>query len=446
MATAVVIFTRDLRVRDHPALSAACSSSDRVLPGFVLDEEILGSSFNRPNRTGFLLEALTDLDGSLRKRGGRLVLRRGQWVDQVLKLARDANATEIHVSDDVSGLAQRRLATLENVASERRVSVRRHDGITIVSPGAITPPNGDHYKVFTPYYRRWLDLPWRPSTRAPTTIHTDQGIQSELIPSLDEVVRGVRSPDVMPGGETEARRRLKTWSRSGLNNYAQRRDDLSDDVTSRLSAYLHFGCVSPLEVATNLRGDPRGEAFVRQLCWRDFYHQVLAARPDAAWHDYRSRGDRWNDDRDGFDAWRLGRTGFPVIDAGMRQLAREGFMHNRVRMIVASFLTKDLYIDWRWGASHFLDWLVDGDVANNNLNWQWTAGTGTDANPYRVFNPTVQGTRFDPRGDYIHRYVAELADVPGPEVHNPGPSIRSRVSYPAPIVDHRDAIARYQER
>lgn len=168
-------------------------------------------------------------------------------------------------------------------------------------------------------------------------------------------------------------------------------------------------------------GEPGGEALVRQLCWRDFYHQLLAARPDASWQDYRTRDDDWSDDHDAFETWRLGRTGFPVVDAGMRQLAREGFMHNRARMITASFLTKDLYIDWRWGASHFLDWLTDGDIANNNLNWQWTAGTGTDSNPYRVFNPTVQGPRFDPDGDYVRRYVPELADVPGPQVHDADP-------------------------
>jgi deoxyribodipyrimidine photo-lyase len=250
----------------------------------------------------------------------------------------------------------------------------------------------------------------------------------------------------MVGGEAEARRRLNAWTRRGLGEYGERHDDLAGDATSRMSPYLHFGCISPLEVATKLRGRVGGEPFVRQLCWRDFYLQVLAARPDAAWHDYKDRGDTWNSDADGLAAWQEGRTGFPVVDAGMRQLVREGFMHNRARMVVASFLTKDLMIDWRLGAAHFLDWLLDGDIANNNLNWQWTAGTGTDSNPHRVFNPTVQGTRFDPAGDYVRRYVPELADVPGKAVHDPNPATRATTGYPLPIVDHREAIEEFKAR
>ena len=189
------------------------------------------------------------------------------------------------------------------------------------------------------------------------------------------------------------------------------------------------------------------EPFVRQLAWRDFYHQVLAARPDASWADFRHRGDHWVSDPAGLDAWREGRTGFPVVDAAMRQLLREGYMHNRARMVVASFLTKDLGIDWREGARHFLTWLTDGDVANNNLNWQWTAGTGTDTNPNRIFNPTVQGQRFDPDGVYVRRYVDELAAVPGGgAVHTLGPIERAAAGYPEPILDHHAAIAEYRAR
>jgi deoxyribodipyrimidine photo-lyase len=185
---------------------------------------------------------------------------------------------------------------------------------------------------------------------------------------------------------------------------------------------------------------------VRQLCWRDFFHQVLAARPDAAWADYRPRGDRWRDDPVALGAWRDGTTGYPVVDAGMRQLRAEGFMPNRARMVVASFLTKDLNVDWRLGARHFLDWLVDGDLANNNLNWQWIAGTGTDTDPRRVFNPIVQGRRFDPGGDYVRRHVPELAGVAGPAVHDPDPETRRACGYPPPIVDHAAAVAAYRAR
>jgi deoxyribodipyrimidine photo-lyase len=200
---------------------------------------------------------------------------------------------------------------------------------------------------------------------------------------------------------------------------------------------------------TKLRARDGAPPFVRQLCWRDFYHQILAARPDAAWHDYRRAPFSWADDDDAYAAWTEGRTGFPVVDAAMRQLRAEGFVHNRARMITASFLTKDLALDWRRGARHFLDWLVDGDIANNNLNWQWVAGTGTDTNPHRIFNPTVQGQRFDPDGGYVRRYVPELGPVEGGAVHEPWKlpeSVRSELDYPDPIVDHRDAIAAYRDR
>ncbi len=364
----------------------------------------------------------------------------------MLGLARNAGATEIHLADDVSVFARRRLVALERAAEDARIAVIRHDALSVVPPGSVVPPSGDHYKVFTPYSRKWLARPWRPLAPTPTTVTVPAGIATIDLPDAVDLAPGPQSPDVVPGGETEARRRLNAWTRSGLATYGDRHDDLPGDATSRMSAYLHFGCISPLEVATKLRDRDGGEPFVRQLCWRDFYLQVLAARPDAAWQDYKDRGDHWHEDPDALAAWREGRTGFPVVDAGMRQLVREGFMHNRARMVVASFLTKDLYIDWRAGAAHFLDWLVDGDLANNNLNWQWTAGTGTDSNPHRVFNPTVQGTRFDPQGDYVRRYVEELANVPGKAVHDPDPETRARIGYPPPIVDHREAIEEYKAR
>jgi deoxyribodipyrimidine photo-lyase len=446
VTTAVVAFTRDLRVHDNPALAAARASADAIVPAFVFDDTLLAGSFNRPNRATFLVESLRDLDVALQERSGALTLRRGRWTDEVLRLARDTGATAVHVADDASGFARHRLAVLERSAADARIAVVRHDALTVVPPGAVVPPSGTHYQVFTPYFRKWSARAWRAIARTPDAITVPPGIASLELPDAADLAPGARSPEVMPGGESEARRRLNGWARTGLATYGDRHDDLPGDATSRMSAYLHFGCVSPLEVATKLRNREGGEPFVRQLCWRDFYLQVLAARPDAAWQDYKHRGDRWNDDPDALTAWREGRTGFPVVDAGMRQLVREGFMHNRARMVVASFLTKDLYVDWRAGAAHFLDWLVDGDVANNNLNWQWTAGTGTDSNPHRVFNPTVQGTRFDPEGDYVRRYVEELADVAGEAVHDPDPETRHRVGYPPPIVDHREAIEEYKTR
>jgi deoxyribodipyrimidine photo-lyase len=346
----------------------------------------------------------------------------------------------------VTGYARGRLDRLERAVD---VPVERAPGITVVAPGEITPgAQADHYKVFTPYFRRWSDVRRRHVEQAPDHVVLPHDVDPGGLPELADLVEGHRSPGVAPGGASAGHARLEQWIDSGLRGYADHHDDLPGDATSRLSPYLHFGCVSPLE-ALRAAAHHQGEgpdAFVRQLCWRDFYAQILAARPDAAWADYVDRGDRWRTDADAEHAWREGRTGYPVVDAGMRQLQAEGWMHNRARLIVGSFLTKDLYIDWRVGARHFLDLLVDGDLANNNLNWQWVAGTGTDTNPHRVFNPTVQGQRFDPDGDYVRRYVPELRAVKDGTVHDPDPKVRRAYDYPDPVVDHREAIAEYKDR
>ena len=449
MRTGVVVFTRDLRVHDHPALTAAVTTCERVVPLFVFDDAIIGSRYNTPNRTGYLLDALADLDASLHERGGALVTRHGDWVGEVLRVAQDTKAESIHVSDDVSAFAAARRSRLAVAAARDRIALEFHPGVTVVEPGAITPAHGDHFQVFTPYHRRWLAAPRRPVHGAPRRVELPAGVDSDCLPQLTDLVSGNRSPAVAAGGETVARRALNPWVRHQLGDYAARHDDLPGDATSHVSAALHFGCMSAAEIERKLHGRPGADAFVRQLCWRDFYAQILAARPDAAWSDYRSRGDTWNIDDRAFTAWTEGRTGYPVVDAAMRQLRDEGFVHNRARMIAASFLTKDLYVDWRRGARHYLDWLVDGDLANNNLNWQWTAGTGTDTNPHRVFNPTVQGKRFDPNGEYVRRYVPDLAAVEGGAVHEPWSlpePVRTALDYPPPIVDHRDAIAEYRTR
>jgi deoxyribodipyrimidine photo-lyase len=440
--TSVVVFTRDLRMRDHPALVAA-AQADRVVPLFVFDDTVL-AAHGSVNRTAVLLDCLADLRGQLHQVGADLVVRRGPWVDQVLEVARSTGATQVHVSADVSGLAQRRDASLEHELRAHGAELLRHQGITVVPPGATAPGSGGDWKVFTPFYRRWIEHPWRPVLGAPSNLMLPDGLDPGALPPLGDLVDGAPSPGLARGGESAALDRLRTWAADHLHEYEDRHDDLAGDATSRIAADLHLGSLSPLEVATRLRDRPGGGSFVRQLCWRDFYHQALAGRPDTAHQDYRSRNDHWRDDPDDLAAWQDGRTGFPIVDAGMRQLAVEGFMHNRARMVVASFLTKDLYLDWRAGAAHFMSLLADGDLANNQLNWQWTAGTGTDSNPNRIFNPTVQSTRFDPTGDYIRRYVPELADVPAPEIHEPSPATRARVGYPPAMVDHREAIEAYR--
>jgi deoxyribodipyrimidine photo-lyase len=263
------------------------------------------------------------------------------------------------------------------------------------------------------------------------------------------MLSGPRSPGRAKGGESEGRRLMRAFLRAGLAGYEARHDDLPGDATSALSPYLRFGCLSSLELLQEARSRPGGGAYARQLCWRDFHHQVLAAFPALPRRDYRPRGDRWSRSWRAFEAWREGRTGYPIVDAAMRQLLEEGRMHNRARMITASFLTKDIYLDWRWGAKHFWDLLSDGEIANNAGNWQWIAGTGNDTRPDRVFNPLRQAHRFDPEGEYVRRHLPELEGVEGSSVHEPWrlpARQRRRLDYPRPIVDHDEAAAAFQAR
>ena len=446
MTTGVLVFTRDLRVHDQPALAAAMRKHSKIVPLFVFDDAVASANFRPANRAAFLLDSLADLDVSLQSRGAKLAVRNGNWADEVLAVAKECGASAIHLTEDVSGFASRRLAELRALIGSLEIQVVTHPGVMVISPGAVLPTGGDHYKVFTPYYRKWLAVPWRSVLRAPKEINAFDEMDPGSLPSIDEISPGPLSPNRTTGGEGIARQVFTAWRKSHLYEYEAIHNDLPANATSHLAPYLHFGCLSPLEVATSSQARDGAEAWVRQLCWRDFYHQALAARPDASWADFKHRGDHWIDDPDALNAWKEGRTGFPVVDAGMRQLLDEGFMHNRTRMIVASFLTKDLGIDWRHGARHFLEWLTDGDIANNNLNWQWTAGTGTDTNPNRIFNPTVQGQRFDPKGEYVRRYVNELASIPDGSIHTLGPLERAALGYPLPLVDHHEAIAEYRAR
>jgi deoxyribodipyrimidine photo-lyase len=447
MAPALMIFTRDLRLHDNPALQAAISTSAQVIPCFVVDDEVLARYGSHATRLAFLADSLQDLDAGLRALGGGLVVRRGPWIETVTELARSAGATRIHLADDYSAYARRRLAGLETAARSHRIEVIRHPGVALVSPGELTPASGgSFFQVFTPYYRRWQATPLRSLRAAPAAVRLPDGLDRGAVPEPADLTTASPAADRPRGGETQGQERLRAWAGNGLAGYDTGRDDLAADSVSRLSPYLHLGCLSARTIVAELAGRPGSEAFMRQLAWRDFFHQVLAARPDAAWRDYRSRDDQWREDDRALRAWQDGQTGYPVVDAAMRQLRTEGFMHNRARMIVASFLTKDLYLDWRHGAAHFMRLLADGDIACNQLNWQWVAGTGTDTNAHRVFNPTLQGRRFDPGGDYLRRYVPELASLSADAIHEPDPGTRRRCGYPEPIVDHRAAVAEYRAR
>jgi len=447
--TAIVLFTRDLRVHDQPALAAAVARAERVVPLFVLDDGLLRSTFAAPNRLAFLLESLRDLDGELQAMGGGLMIRRGDTVREVVALAQAVGAGVVHASADVSAYAQRRQHRLARACREVGLELALHLGVMVVDAGWLTPASGDHFRVFTPYWSRWRAEPLRALASRPRHLVLRREVDRGHIPTLKELTGNAPSPSIPNGGETEGRRRLDAWLRSGLAHYGERHDDLAADDTSRLSPYIHFGCLSPVEVARRAADRDGGEAFLRQLCWRDFHHQVTAAFSRIARDDYRPRGDVWNDDAAVLAAWREGRTGYPLVDAGMRQLRVEGWMHNRARLVTASFLVKDLRLDWRAGAAHFFELLVDGDIANNAGNWQWVAGTGNDTRPDRLFNPVRQSQRFDPHGDYIRRWLPELATLGDARVHEPwrlDATARGRLGYVAPIVDHAEAAAAFRAR
>jgi deoxyribodipyrimidine photo-lyase len=444
MKTALILFNRDLRVHDNPALAAA-ARAERTLPLFVFDETLLRSRFAAPNRVAFMREALADLDEALHRAGGQLFLRRGDPVAEAVALARECGAEEIHVSADHSAYATAREQRLAMACEKERIGFHRHPGVTIVPPGAVTPGGGDHFRVFTPYHRAWNELPLRRRVGPPRALAVPGRIPAGRLPSLKALSSGTPSPRRAQGGEAEGRRLARAFLRDGLGSYGEGHDDLPGDGTSRLSAYLRFGCVSPLALMLEARERGGGEPFVRQLCWRDFHHQVLAATPSLPRRDYRPRGDRWSRSRRALDAWREGRTGYPLVDAAMRQLAAEGFMHNRARLTVASFLTKDLYVDWRVGAWHFWDLLSDGEIANNAGNWQWVAGTGNDTRPNRVLSPVRQAERFDPDGIYVRRYLPELEQVRGKAIFRPWLMEGfDRLDYPQPIVDHDEAAAAFK--
>ena len=430
MAVSVAVFTRDLRVHDNPVLSGAGDEGE-VVPLFVLDERIARSGFAGRHRDLFLGQCLTDLDASLRDLGGRLVVRHGDVAAEVARVAHEVGAERVHVAHDASAFAVRRERRLRETLATGGRELVVHDGVhSVVAPGAVLPTGSDHFAVFTPYWRRWAETGRRAVLRRPQRIAMPQVAPGRLPAASGDLA--------LPGGEGEARRRVSAWLRSGLDRYGERADLLALDGTSRLSPYLHLGCISAaeLEARAGKRDGEGPAAFVRQLAWRDFHLQLLAARPQVAFADYRPSRSDWHDDPEAAEAWRTGHTGFPVVDAGMRQLAAEGWMHNRARLITGSFLTKTLGLDWRIGAAHFFEHLLDGDIANNCLNWQWVAGTGTDTRPGRALNQVRQAQRFDPDGEYVRRWVPELAGLDTAALHEPwGVDGPDRPDDPRPLVE-----------
>jgi deoxyribodipyrimidine photo-lyase len=462
MATALLWYRRDLRVHDHPALEAACAGADRLVPVFCLDDRLLHGRHASGPRTQFMLECLRALDAALAERGNRLVIRHGPPERELAALVREASADTVHFSADVTPYARRRGRLVREALASEAVELCAHPGLYAVDvPGDIRTKQGRPQTVFSPYHRAWLATGRREPLAAPDRLPPPpSGVAKGRLPSLASLGLEQHATDPLAGGEPAGRARLRAFLDGPVRGYGDGHDALDRDGTSRLSPYLRFGCVSPRELERRL---PRGrgpEAFRRQLCWRDFYAQLLLHHPGIARQELRERYRGtidWNDSNEDFDAWREGRTGFPLVDAGMRQLAREGWMHNRARLVVGSFLTKDLGIDWRRGERWFMRMLLDGDEANNNGNWQWVASVGVDPQPVyrRIYNPARQQERHDPAGAYVRRYVAELARVPDGYLAEPWtmPGDLQReigcvigIDYPAPIVDHRKARERALER
>jgi deoxyribodipyrimidine photo-lyase len=461
--TAILWFRRDLRVHDHPALNAAKEGADRLVPVFVFDDRLIHGRHASGARTQFLLECLRDLDEGLQKRDTRLVIRHGPPEHELATLVRETGASELHFSADVTPFARDRGRAVASALADLDVELHAHPGQYVAdSPAEVLTKAGKPQTVFSPYHRAWLDSGRRELLPAPRKLPPlPGGLAKGRIPPLESLGLEQEVDDPAPGGEPAARRRMRAFLDGPVADYVDDHDALGRDNTSRLSPYLRFGCVSPRELENNL---PRGEgpeAFRRQLCWREFYAQLLLHHPANARDEFRERyrgALDWNDSDDDFSAWCEGRTGYPLVDAGMRQLKHEGWMHNRARLVVGSFLTKDLGIDWRRGERWFMRLLLDGDEANNNGNWQWIGSVGVDPQPVyrRIYNPARQQERHDPDGTYVRRYVPELAKVPDRYLSEPwtmpeevqrdvGCTIGS--DYPEPIVDHREAreraLARY---
>ncbi len=448
MSTALLWFRRDLRLGDHPALLAAIDAAGpdgSVLPVFVFDDRLWKPSGDPRRR--FLLDCLSALDASIE---GALVLRTGDPAQVIPRLAAEVGATTVHVSADTGPYGRRRDDAVGRALGD--VPLIRTGSPYAVTPGRVTKADGSPFQVFTPFARAWREHGWRAPASRPDAVPWRTGVPSDEVPSV--VLDGVALP---AAGETAA---LAAWARfrdGALGAYDEARDRPGTDGTSRMSAYLKYGCIHPRTLLADLAvaggGDPV-RRYTDELAWREFYADVLWHRPGTAREYYRPELQGMDyDDGPGtaelVAAWEQGRTGFPIVDAGMRQLLGEAWMHNRVRMIVASFLVKDLHQEWTIGARYFLQHLVDGDLASNNHGWQWVAGTGTDASPYyRVFNPTTQGKKFDPDGSYVKRWVPELRDLDPKYVHEPWTAPGGvPEGYPEPVVDHAHerqvALARY---
>jgi deoxyribodipyrimidine photo-lyase len=465
-STALLWYRRDLRVHDHVALVTAAREAERVVPVFVLDDALLHGRFASGSRTRFMLGCLRALDAALRERGSALVVRHGPPERELPALAAEVGAEAVHWTSDVAPYARARDARVTEALRAAGVAARPSTGTYCVDVSNVRTKDGRPFTVFSPFWRTWTKVERRPVHEAPRALAAlPAGLDPGRLPAADELgVEGAVPEPITEPGETAARAAFERWLAEGVDHYAERQDGMARIGTSVLSPYLRWGCLSARECEERARahGGRGAGAWARQLCWREFYAHVLLAFPgntrDEFQERYRGTID-WDDAPERLAAWQEGRTGYPMVDAGMRQLARTGWMHNRARLVVGSFLTKDLHLDWRAGEAWFERLLLDGEPAQNNGNWQWIASVGVDPAPYfrRMYNPALHQQRFDPRGEYVRRWVPELEGVPDERLTEPWTMTQAEQraaacvigrDYPAPIVDHaaerRVALARFR--
>lgn len=457
----LVWFRADLRTVDNTALLAAARDGGDELVGlYVVSPGEWRAHDAAAVRVDFVLRTLRALSKALEAKGIPLVVVRAEGAADVPRLvAEEASRLgcgEAHWNHQHEVNEARRDERARALLEEADIACVEHHDQTVIPPGEVMTKTGSWYTVFTPFKKAWLEsLEERGGVRvggAPRKREMARGVRPSEIPEAVDGFESEVDPGLWPAGEDEAMRRLSRFCAERIGRYKDERDLPAVDGTSGLSAHLAVGsisarqCVEAAMAANGGRasGGKEGPAtWISELVWREFYRSILAGFPRICMHRaFRTETDHlgWRYDEDDFRAWAEGRTGFPLVDAGMRQLRATGWMHNRVRMVTAMFLTKDLLIDWRWGEKWFMRHLIDGDLAQNNGGWQWSASTGTDAAPYfRIFNPASQSRRYDPRGEYIRRWVPELEGLDDDAVHEPGtlaPLERSTLDYPDPMVDH----------
>lgn len=458
----IVWHRRDLRISDNTALNAALKETNEIIPLFILADDILKERDDfSPACVKFMLQSLAELAESYRKIGGKFVLRRGRFLEVLRDVVKESKARAIYFNEDYEPVAKERDKKVKEEFSRIGVEVRAFKDQVCFAPNEILTAQGKPYTVYTPYKKNWLRQAEKISSpnAAPKDLRPNE-LQGLPVPTAEELGFKTNVMLLTQGGEENGKKTLETFLQKKILRYKTDREIPSAEGTSLLSAHLRFGTVSVRQVyfgakAKLSEAKPTEKAsietFISELIWRDFYFQILDHFPFVEKESFKpeTRKVQWENRDEYFQAWKEGRTGYPIVDAAMRQLMQTGWMHNRLRMIVASFLTKDLLIDWRWGEKYFMQQLVDGDMAANNGGWQWSASTGTDAQPYfRIFNPIAQSQRFDPKGEFIKKYLPELSKIPEKYIHNPVELLRSSpllqselgirlgIDYPFPIVDH----------